>query len=122
MEASSDITRSSKTWDILGKAYSRNQCCFFSQIIILYVIILTSLVNLTLGTEPQSIWISLLGCCVGNLLPCPALKKVVQVEPNQQVHGRSISVSSTNKISTERFPGSSVGNDRFGDIGMTSGV
>ena len=50
---------------------------FFVQIIIVYVVILTSLVNLTLqrgDNSEQKLWIALLSSSLGYLLPNPSIQ------------------------------------------------
>ena len=60
-------------WFILGKAVPKQEIVFFSQITILYILIITCLVNLTLNNSSQ-LWSSLLSTSVGILLPSPSIK------------------------------------------------
>ena len=47
---------------------------FFTQVILLYVIIITCIVNLTLGVEDSNLWTCLMSSCLGYLLPNPKLE------------------------------------------------
>ena len=47
---------------------------YISQILILYVIIICSLVNLSMDRGERALWISLLSLCIGAFLPAPKLK------------------------------------------------
>jgi len=47
---------------------------FFSQIVALYIVIITCLINLSLTSGTQELWISLLSASIGYLLPNPSIK------------------------------------------------
>lgn len=71
---SSDSTVSKSTvWNIFGHSLSRKTVVYFSQIILVYIVAITSLVNLTLNKEKSQIWIALLSSCIGYILPSPTL-------------------------------------------------
>ena len=73
--ASRQSSTTSNQWFMWGRAFPRAEVKFFTQVIILYVVILTCLANLTVGKgELKSVWISLLGSCLGCLLPSPSIK------------------------------------------------
>jgi hypothetical protein len=65
-------------WWIFGQKFPKNEVVFFVQIIIVYVVILTSLVNLTLqrgdNSGEQKLWIALLSSSLGYLLPNPSIR------------------------------------------------
>jgi len=61
-------------WSFFGSEIPSTEIVFFCQIVAIYVIICTSLYNLTVGSEPANLWITLLSSCVGYLLPRPVLK------------------------------------------------
>ena len=49
---------------------------FFSQIVIVFVVIFAAIINLTLFPEGrQELWITLLSSSIGYLLPSPTIKK-----------------------------------------------
>jgi len=52
-----------------GSKIQSAEIVFFSQIVSIYIIICTSLHNLSVGSEPANLWITLLSSCVGYLLP-----------------------------------------------------
>ena len=66
----------------------RYELRFFVQVFILYVVIITCLVNLSLGkNEHSGLWISLLSSSIGYLLPSPHIqrKNPVQRLPSARV-------------------------------------
>ena len=47
---------------------------FFAQIIVVYMIIITSLVQISLRSPDKELWLILLSSSIGYILPSPALK------------------------------------------------
>lgn len=64
-----------EVWNVLGYPVPKQEVVFFSQIIILYIVIIISLVNLSLQNGDQNLWISFLSASIGYLLPNPTIKK-----------------------------------------------
>ena len=62
-------------WDFLGYKFPRQEVVFFSQIVIIYVVIITSLVNLSLGIGESNLWTALLSSCLGYIMPHPSIKR-----------------------------------------------
>ena len=62
-------------WHLLGTRVPQAEIVYFCQMIIVYVIIITSIVNLSLQNGSSELWISLLSSCIGYALPSPKLKK-----------------------------------------------
>ena len=61
---------------LFSKISTGKQIVFFSQIILIYVVIITCLVNLTFYQEHSKqaqLWIALLSGCLGYVLPNPSL-------------------------------------------------
>lgn len=52
----------------------KNRLAFFSQIIIVYMIIITSLVQISLQSPDKELWLILLSSSIGYILPSPGLK------------------------------------------------
>lgn len=65
----------SERWHLLGARIPKAEIVYFCQMIIVYVIIITSIVNLSLQNGSTELWISLLSSCIGYALPSPKLKK-----------------------------------------------
>jgi hypothetical protein len=63
----------SSIWKLFGKNLPRNEIVFFSQVILIYIIVITSIVSLTLDNNKSEFWISLLSACIGYILPHPTL-------------------------------------------------
>jgi hypothetical protein len=68
-------SQSSDVWRLFGHKFPRSEIVYFSQVLMIFIIILTSLGNLTIGSEYQSVWIALLTSNLGILLPNPKIKK-----------------------------------------------
>ena len=65
----------SDKWHVLGSRVPRAELVYFSQITIVYIIIIASIVNLSVQNGSTELWISLLSSCIGYALPNPKLKK-----------------------------------------------
>ena len=61
-------------WTWCGRAVPKSEIVCFCQVLAVYIIICTSVYNLAVGTEPQSLWITLLSSSVGYLMPSPVIK------------------------------------------------
>ena len=62
-------------WQFLGKPLPKTELVFFSQVIILYIVIITCIANLSLGSEDSNLWTALLSSSLGYLLPNPSMKR-----------------------------------------------
>ncbi len=60
-------------WFILGKEVPKQEIVYLSQVIILYIVILTCIINLSIDSTNQ-LWSSLLATALGILLPNPSIK------------------------------------------------
>jgi len=72
-------SQSSDSWVILGHRLPRGEIVFFCQMIILFTVILTCIINLSLGRESE-MWLILLSTSLGAVLPNPDLKGVTRVK------------------------------------------
>ena len=69
---------SEQRWTFFGRQTQRSKVEFFSQVIILYIIIIACLVNITLKQGNRELWCGLLGSSIGYLLPSPRLKSMTK--------------------------------------------
>lgn len=60
-------------WKCCTENIPTTQIVFFVQVILVYIVTITCIVNLALGNEPKDLWVSLLASCLGYILPAPAL-------------------------------------------------
>lgn len=65
------------TWKVFGKKMPKSEIVFFSQIIILYIVIITCIVNLSVGNGESNLWTALLSSSIGYILPNPSVKRKV---------------------------------------------
>ena len=73
--AAVQIDSVSSRWNCFGYKFPRQEVVYFSQTIIIYIVIITALINLSFGIGESSIWTALLGSCLGYILPHPSIKK-----------------------------------------------
>jgi len=73
MESNSE--QGSATLRFTSKKFPRTEIVFLTQILLLYTVAITALVNLTLNTPQRELWIILLSSTLGYILPNPKIKK-----------------------------------------------
>lgn len=78
-------SNNSKIWKFFGKHVPKEQTVFITQVIILYVVILTCIINLSLKNGISELWVSLLSYSLGCLLPSPQLKKPYKKNDNNNM-------------------------------------
>lgn len=75
----SDLYRapSSREWYIGNRAISKSLIMYCAQIILLYAVVATAIVNLSLShcMADQKLWVALLASSIGYLLPSPSIKE-----------------------------------------------
>ena len=64
----------SERWDVMGSKLPKSEIVYFCQMIVVYVIIARSIVNLSLLNGKNELWITLLNSAIGYVLPRPTLK------------------------------------------------
>ena len=57
-----------------GGKFPKEEVVFFMQVILIYIVVITSMVNISLGDKDQ-LWVLLLTSSIGYLLPNPTLRK-----------------------------------------------
>lgn len=62
------------SWRFWQKRISKPEIIYFCQIFIIYIIIISCIVNLTLTKDEDKVFITLLSWCLGYLLPNPSIK------------------------------------------------
>ena len=65
-----------RRWNICGRFVPKDEIVFFFQVALIYIVVITSLVNLILGFENTHLRIALLSSCLGYILPAPKLGSV----------------------------------------------
>jgi len=66
---------SNKRWNIFQWKIPKSEIVFFAQVILIYTVVITAVVNLTVGTTDSQLWTALLTGHIGYLLPNPKLKR-----------------------------------------------
>ena len=62
-------------WHCLSTRVPRTEIVYFCQMTVVYIVIITSIINLSMDNESKDLWISLLSSSIGYALPSPNLKK-----------------------------------------------
>ena len=62
-------------WIVCCKKLPKKEVIFFAQVILIYVVSISCVVNLSLQLGNQSLWSSLLSGCIGYILPSPKFSK-----------------------------------------------
>jgi hypothetical protein len=52
----------------------RSEIVFFCQVFVIFIVITFAAYNLTVGTGDSNLWTTLLGSCLGYLLPNPTIR------------------------------------------------
>ena len=63
------------TIPLTGKKMPKSELMFFVQVFLIYIVVITSIVNLTINDENGKLWTALLSSSLGYLLPNPSLRK-----------------------------------------------
>ena len=64
------------SFKVLGKKVRKPGIVFIFQVIILYIVIITCIINLSLKNGTSELWVSLLSYSLGCILPSPKIKKL----------------------------------------------
>ena len=68
--------RSRPLWNVLGKKLPETEVVFFTQVVLIYIIIITCIFNLSRGEGDSNLWTCLLSSSLGYLLPNPTLNSM----------------------------------------------
>jgi hypothetical protein len=70
-----DAESASSDWRVMGRRMPKTEIVFFCQIVIIYVVVVTCIINLSIGNSDSNLWTALLSSCLGYLLPQPSMKE-----------------------------------------------
>ena len=68
-------TNSNSHWTIFGHKLPKAEIVYFSQTLLIFIVVITSIVNLSLGHDEAKLWTALLSSSLGYILPNPKLKR-----------------------------------------------
>ena len=75
----------SDNWVVLGKVLPKAEVVYFCQMIVLFTVILTAIINLSLVNSSET-WLILLSTSLGAVLPSPKLKHVVKLTATRDIN------------------------------------
>lgn len=61
-------------WRVFGRRLPKQEAVFFSQVILIYTVVITCILNLSLTKDNSNLWTALLSSCLGYILPSPSIK------------------------------------------------
>ena len=61
-------------WKCFGTRCPRQEIVFFTQALLVYIVVLASIINLSCTDDNTSLWVALLGSSIGIMLPSPSVK------------------------------------------------
>jgi len=64
-------------WRWFGRNIPKGEVVYFCQVIVLFVVIISCIINLSLHNGNSEMWVSLFGYSLGAILPPPKIKKAV---------------------------------------------
>ena len=62
------------SWMLFGRRTPKSEAVFFSQIILIYIVVITCILNLSISSSNSNLWTALLSGSLGYILPNPSLK------------------------------------------------
>ena len=68
---------SADKWVVLGKHIPKNEIVFLCQMIVIYTIVISAIINISLGNSKET-WLFLLSTSLGAVLPSPKLKSAAK--------------------------------------------
>ena len=68
-------TPESSQWRCFSESILSSHVVYLSQVVLVYMLVITALVNLTLGNGDSKYWLSVVSAGVAYLLPNPKLQK-----------------------------------------------
>lgn len=69
-----EIDNQQPQWSLFGKHIPKHELVFFAQVILIYIVIISCIINLSMKNGDSNLWTALLGSCLGYILPSPSLK------------------------------------------------
>ena len=70
-----DVVDAADGWHLFGTECPKEETVFLCQVVILYMIVVVSIYNLTVGHGDSTLWAALLSSPLGYLLPNPSMKR-----------------------------------------------
>lgn len=80
VDLASETSINTVNWSLFGRRVPKREIVFFCQVILIYIVVITCIINLTIGTDNKSqLWTALLSACLGYLLPNPSLNELPKI-------------------------------------------
>ena len=74
-QPSPSIMENSSRWNIFGRKFPKSEVVFFMQVVLIYIVVVTAIVNLSINKDDEGkLWTALLSSSLGYLLPNPTLR------------------------------------------------
>jgi hypothetical protein len=60
------------SWHCFGREMPKMEVVFFFQIFIIFIVVMTCVINLSINNGNSNLWTALLSSCLGYILPSPS--------------------------------------------------
>lgn len=61
-------------WTLFGHKLPKSEAVFAAQVILIYIVVISGIINLSLQNGDTNLWTALLSLALGSVLPNPSLK------------------------------------------------
>lgn len=80
MDSSPTVSVGSSTthWECFGKKIPKREATYFSQVILIYIVVITCILNLSLKNGDSNLWTALMSSSLGYLLPSPKISSATK--------------------------------------------
>ena len=68
-------TGSNARWSVFGERIPKGEILFFVQVIVVFTVVVSCIINLSLLNGHTELWITLLSSSLGYVLPNPSVKR-----------------------------------------------
>lgn len=75
MDSKPKTSSNEGTWSFLGQRIPQTEIQYITQVVIIYMVVITCIINLSLSNGDSNLWTALLSSSLGYMLPNPSLKK-----------------------------------------------
>ena len=65
---------SENSWKLFGTRILKTKIQYITQVVVIYIVIITCIVNLSIGNGDSNLWTAPLSSCLGYMLPNPSIK------------------------------------------------
>ena len=76
MQTPATAVTDNSPWTFFGRRTPKSEAVFFSQIVMIYIVVIACIINLSINNGSSNLWTALLSSSLGYMLPNPSLKSL----------------------------------------------